>query len=108
MRDVCTARIWEAHPQTTVRRTINVDTAPVQDGEIGEWVALPEAAVRLGVCVDTVRRRIKQKELPGRQIERPQGFRWEAYVRDSDVPNGHVDSSPGKEDVEQFLAFIRE
>lgn len=41
-----------------------------------ELVTLAEAAHRLGVSVDTVRRRLHKGELKGEQQARPQGFIW--------------------------------
>jgi hypothetical protein len=41
-----------------------------------ELVTLAEAAHRLGVSVDTVRRRLQKGELKGEQQARPQGFIW--------------------------------
>jgi len=39
-------------------------------------VPLREAAARLGVSVDTVRRRLRRGELTGVQAPTPQGFTW--------------------------------
>jgi hypothetical protein len=41
-----------------------------------EWVSMRAAAARLGVSQDTVRRRLKRRELVGRQEPTPQGFIW--------------------------------
>ena len=43
-------------------------------------VTLQEAAQRLGVSQDTVRRRIRKEELQARQTPTPQGFRWEVEL----------------------------
>jgi len=40
------------------------------------WVPIAEAARRLGVSMDTVRRRLKRGELPSERRETPQGFVW--------------------------------
>jgi excisionase family DNA binding protein len=63
------------------------------DVQAGEWVSLAEAATRLGCSVDTLRRRLKRRELPGRQVGRPQGFTWEVFVGDCLPPDGHVRST---------------
>jgi hypothetical protein len=42
----------------------------------GERVPLKEAAIRLGVSVDTVRRRLKVGDLTGERRQTPQGFVW--------------------------------
>jgi hypothetical protein len=39
-------------------------------------VSLPEAAQRLGVSVDTIKRRLRRGELKGQQVPRPQGYSW--------------------------------
>jgi hypothetical protein len=41
-----------------------------------ELITLADAAHRLGVSVDTVRRRLQKGELKGQQQARPQGFIW--------------------------------
>jgi hypothetical protein len=48
-----------------------------------ELVSLPEAAQRLGVSVDTVKRRLRRGELKGRQEPRPQGYTWLIEVPDN-------------------------
>jgi len=41
-----------------------------------DFVTIQEAAQRLGVSQDTVRRRIRKEELQAKQTPTPQGFRW--------------------------------
>jgi len=41
-----------------------------------EWVSIKEAAERLGISADTVRRRLKRGELAGRHEPTAQGFTW--------------------------------
>ncbi len=41
-----------------------------------ESVTMAEAAKRLGVSVDTIRRKLRRGELQGYQQPRPQGFVW--------------------------------
>ena len=45
-------------------------------------VTIQEAAQHLGVSQDTVRRRIRKKELQARQAPTPQGFRWVVELED--------------------------
>jgi len=55
-----------------------------------EKVSVGEAARRLGVSTDTVRRRIGKGELTAHQEPTPQGFRWEIELEPNDQPlNGH-------------------
>jgi len=64
---------------------------PIPDGgETVEKVSVGEAARRLGVSVDTIRRRIGKGELTAHQKATPQGFRWEVELELTDQPlNGH-------------------
>ena len=48
-------------------------------------LTVPEAAQRLGVSTDTVKRRLKKGELQGHQEPRPQGYTW--LVDLPDEPN---------------------
>jgi hypothetical protein len=48
-----------------------------------ELVSLAEAAQRLGVSVDTIKRRLRKGELKGRQDPRPQGYTWLIEMPDS-------------------------
>jgi len=55
-----------------------------------EKVSVGEAARRLGVSTDTIRRRIGKGELTAHQEPTPQGFRWEIELEPNDQPlNGH-------------------
>jgi len=47
-------------------------------------VSIREAADRLGVSQDTIRRRLRAGTLRGEQEETPQGFRWRVEVATSD------------------------
>jgi len=55
-----------------------------------EKVSIGEAARRLGVSTDTIRRRIGKGELTAHQEPTPQGFRWEVQLEPNDQSlNGH-------------------
>jgi hypothetical protein len=41
-----------------------------------ELVSMTEAAQRMGVSTDTIKRRLRRGELKGRKQPRPQGFTW--------------------------------
>ncbi len=47
---------------------------------VGEWYSLQDAAARLGVSIDTVRKKAKNRELLSRQVPMPQGFRYEVFL----------------------------
>jgi hypothetical protein len=51
------------------------------------FVTVPEAAIRLGIAPQTVKRRLKRGKLRGRQETTPQGFVWLVDV--PDIPNYH-------------------
>ena len=59
-------------------------------------VTLAEAAHRLGVSVDTVRRRLQKGELKGEQQVRPQGFIW--LIELPDEPGQTSNSSADSQD----------
>jgi hypothetical protein len=52
-------------------------------------VTITEAARRLGISERTVRRRLHNGDLPGRQLAIPQGFVWTVEMPD-DTPNGQA------------------
>lgn len=55
-----------------------------------EKVSVGDAARRLGVSTDTIRRRIGKGELTAHQKPTPQGYRWEVELEVGDQPvNGH-------------------
>jgi hypothetical protein len=53
---------------------------PTQDRPAGEWLPIAEAARRLGVSIDTARRRLKRGQLVGREVPTPQGHRWDVWL----------------------------
>jgi len=56
-----------------------------------ETVSIGEAASRLGVSADTVRRRIGKGTLTGHQEPTAQGYRWKVELPEDQGPNGHQD-----------------
>ena len=61
-----------------------------------ELMNVAEAAQRLGVSTDTIKRRLKRGELQGQRQDTPQGFIWLVAIPESpDKVNGTVDSSSG-------------
>jgi len=67
-----------------------------------------EAAVRLGVSPDTIKRRLQRGELGGHQEETPQGFRWIIELPDD---GASVDSSAAPADAPpntEVVASLRE
>jgi hypothetical protein len=79
-----------------------------------ERVPIRDAAQRLGISTDTVRRRLKSGELNGERQETPQGFIWlvelpeiVARVIDSDVDTGVPVHSPNELEREEEV-ILRE
>jgi len=61
-----------------------------------EWVPIKEAAERLGISADTVRRRLKRGELTGKHEPTAQGFTWvvelPALEEDADEASAPLES----------------
>jgi hypothetical protein len=55
-----------------------------------ELVTVPEAARRLGVTEDTVKRRLRKGELQGERKARPQGYTWMVELPDEESETGTV------------------
>jgi chromosome segregation ATPase len=50
-----------------------------------ELVTVPEAARRLGITEDTVKRRLRKGELQGERKARPQGYIWMVELSEEEV-----------------------
>lgn len=50
-----------------------------------ELVTVPEAARRLGLTEDTVKRRLRKGELQGERRSRPQGYTWMVELLEEEV-----------------------
>jgi excisionase family DNA binding protein len=80
---------------------VEVDAPPtprLDETTEGEWLSLAEAAQRLGLAPDTVRRRLKRGELPSRRVVTPQGYCWQvrlprAQATDTEPSRPHVDAA---------------
>ena len=66
-------------------------------------VTIKEAAQSLGVSQDTVRRRIRKKELQARQTPTPQGFRW-AVELGPDIGGAEIE---GGQDLRELVDVLR-
>jgi excisionase family DNA binding protein len=89
-------------------------------GALMELVTMTEAAQRLGVSTDTIKRRLRRGELKGRKRPRPQGFTWLIEL-EAEVENGNgtraathahtdasTDASTGASDhLEDFIASLQ-
>jgi hypothetical protein len=68
-------------------------------------VTITEAARRLGISERTVRRRLHNGELPGRQVATPQGFVWTVEVPD-DVPNDQTNGKATDGELEALRELV--
>ena len=73
---------------------------------IGEWVGLAEATQRLGIPLDTLRRKAKRGDVTARQVPTPQGHRWEVWLADDQVPPTPASSRPASQDLGALVAVL--
>ncbi len=79
-----------------------------------ERVSISEAAIRLGVTQDTIRRRIRKGELTASQEPRPQGYVWFVDVPEEELPSEdppHPDFKEENSDVQllrEMMELLRE
>jgi DNA-directed RNA polymerase specialized sigma24 family protein len=69
-----------------------------------ELVTVPEAARRLGVTEDTVKRRLRKGELQGERKARPQGYTWTVELPDEDAETESTVSSSGDDTVNHQMS----
>jgi hypothetical protein len=72
-----------------------------------ERVSIPEAAKRLGVTQDTIRRRIRKGELAAYQEPRPQGYIWLVDVPEDELAAEEPPNPDFKEDTGE-VQLLRE
>ena len=68
-------------------------------------VTITEVARRLGISERTVRRRLHNGELSGRQVATPQGFVWTVEVPD-DGPNGQTNGKAADGELEALRELV--
>jgi hypothetical protein len=79
-----------------------------------ERVSISEAAIRLGVTQDTIRRRIRKGELAASQEPRPQGYVWFVDVPEEELSAedpSHPDFKEENSDVQllrEMMELLRE
>jgi hypothetical protein len=79
-----------------------------------ERVSISEAAIRLGVTQDTIRRRIRKGELAASQEPRPQGYVWFVDVPEEELSSEdppHPDFKEENSDVQllrEMMELLRE
>jgi hypothetical protein len=84
---------------------------PETDPQTGRWATLREAGETLGISEDSVRRRLRNRQLHGRRVGTAQGFQWRVWVGpgvppptaaavepDTGGPSGPAASAPGGAD----------
>jgi hypothetical protein len=60
-----------------------------------ELVTVPEAARRLGITEDTVKRRLRKGELQGERKARPQGYTWMVKLPDEEAETNSTVTDTG-------------
>ena len=78
------------------------------DGHDGQWLSLRDAAERLGVSVDTARRRLKRGELRGEQRTTPHGPSWFLHFPDAPSAADGRDEPPAPDGTAIELAVLHE
>ena len=79
-----------------------------------ERVSIPEAARRLGVTQDTIRRRIRKGELAAYQEPRPQGYVWFVEVPEEELSSEEPPYPDFKEEpsevqlLKEMMELLRE
>jgi len=77
-----------------------------------ERLSMKQAAERLGVSVDTIRRRLKKGELVSEKEPTPQGYEWRIILpvdeSDATEPQGEPASSPSLAGVAIEVELLRE
>jgi hypothetical protein len=74
---------------------------------MGERVTIKEAAERLGVSADTIRRRLKAGELQGERQKTPQGFIWLISLPEDAPSEPTVPREPKVDTVELMILHER-
>ena len=77
--------------------------------EAGEWLSLTAASEKLGVSVQTLRRRIKADQIPSRQVSSPYGPAWEVSLSNLDrVVNTDITDEGGSSTLDTELSGFDE
>jgi len=74
-----------------------------------EMVSIREAATRLGISEDSVRRHLRNGELAGEQEKTPQGFRWRVQINTNGhhATNGTNATSDHQDATAELIATLR-
>jgi hypothetical protein len=70
------------------------------------FLPLKEAATRLGISVDTARRRLRAGELTGEQRKTPQGFAW--YVEVPAIEEPVLEAAPAPAGLQIEVEVLKE
>ena len=63
-------------------------------------LSITEAAHRLRLSHDTIRRRLRSGDLQGQKIKGPGGFRWEVFIDDGPTVKGVTDDGNHGDDAQ--------
>ena len=73
---------------------------------VGEWAGLGDASQRLGIPLDTLRRKAKRGDVTARRVPTPQGHRWEVWLADDQAPTEPASSRLADPPASQELAGL--
>lgn len=77
-----------------------------QTPETSEWVPLAAASRRLGIPIDTLRRKVKRGDLTARQVPTRQGHRWEVWLVDDQSPAEDPATAASQEPAERDALIL--
>ena len=69
-------------------------------------ISIQEAAMRLGVSVETIRRRVHKGVLKSRQVPTPQGFVWMVELPNEE-PQRETPSEESDEPLHELVAVLK-
>ena len=81
---------------------------PVADESSAEWLTLSEAAERLVISVDAVRRRMRRGDFQRRQVRTRHGLTWQVCLSPRDPGATLVPTVAIEPTVEALLSYLRD
>jgi len=86
----------------------------VENGIYGEWLPLTEASARLGITLDTIRKKVQKGDFQARKTPSQKGLRWEVYLvsdqpqDQSSIPLEEVEPSQATSETSQLILLLRD
>ena len=98
---------------TTIEATRPVALASPSPGVSSDYVTVPEAAIALGVTVETVRRRLRAGTVDGIRVATSTGREWRVRLADCEADGADAEAAmpaktvPQVRDCEAHIADLR-